>query len=230
MAFTTTPPKCSVLLSGTELVRLRYRYCTCVLVSACNCNSRTKPDPYFVCMERGCLTEESISWKSFSSHYGVGHMWCWFEWKIAGSSVSSHVLLGCNLMLLFLRIPMSSIYVRWFYHCYNVSHVFFLFILMCEAMTKICCWHWLLPDSFGFSSTFLPELICCAQLGVASMMLAILPGAETCDWKFSQTPFHLFTASSAFLWAIWHLCRCVPWNWRVPKSFKWAHQNSIIAS
>lgn len=92
---------------------------------------------------------------------------------------------------------MSFIYVRWFYRCYNVSHVFFLFILMCEAMTKVCWRHWLLPDSLGFSSTFLPELICCAQLG-ASIFVGILPGVETCYWKFSETPLHLIVTSSTF--------------------------------
>lgn len=69
---------------------------------------------------------------------------------------------------------------------------------MREAMTKVCCWHWLLPDSLGFSSTFLPKLICCAQLGAASIFLGIVSGGETCYWKFSETPLHLITTSSAF--------------------------------
>lgn len=34
------------------------------------------------------------------------------------------MLLGCNLMPPFLKIPMSSIYIRCFYHCYNVSCIF----------------------------------------------------------------------------------------------------------
>lgn len=98
---------------------------TCVLLWVCNCNTRTKPKPYFACMEKRCFTEESISWKPFSFHYGVGRTVC-----AAGLSEKRLVAL-CHHISAF-RLEFDAViceeptefihpHVRWLYHFCNAS-------------------------------------------------------------------------------------------------------------
>lgn len=107
--YTTTPPWCLRMLSVEELlclwcrcVCMRVRVCVRVSTYACVGDGERLFSPIIRLgpvspsltndwVGKRCLNENSISWKSFPCHFGAGCMWCWFEWKYAGSTVKISV-------------------------------------------------------------------------------------------------------------------------------------------